>query len=185
MVRTRAVPAAAALAATAVIAGCSGPVGQGSVSQSRARALDAAAACIRAHGIPAYSDPIVTPDGQVYTDAGAFNSASQATLRAISVACRTVLVRSGLNPNREPAAPAALVQAGVRTAECERAHGMPDVTDPTARTLYTPGHGFVTGQGIPAGGKASPGFTEALRECQSQIDAEVRASTLGSLGSGG
>jgi hypothetical protein len=185
VIRTWAVTAAAALAATAFVAACSGPGGQASVNQSRARALDAAAACIRAHGIPTYSDPVLTPDGQVYTDSLAFDSASQATLSAISSACRTVLVRSSLNPNREPPAPAALVQAGVRTAECERAHGMPNVTDPTSRSLYTPGHGFAIAGGVPAGGKQSPGFQESLRDCHSQIDAEVSASTLGSLGSDG
>src|SRR5450759_4527341 len=49
--------------------------------------------------------------------------------------------RAGLNPGNEPPAPPQLVQAGVRAAECQRAHGLPDVHDPTANTPYTPGHG--------------------------------------------
>jgi hypothetical protein len=78
------------------------------------------------------------------------------------------------------------VQAGVRAAECQRAHGLPHVQDPTARTPYTPGHGFgMSGSEIPSGGKLSHGFQEAAHACNSQITAEIRASTLSSLGSDG
>ena len=77
-------------------------------------------------------------------------------------------------------------EAGVRAAECQRAHGLPNVKDPTANSPYTPGHGFgLTGDEVPTGGKASHGFQEAAHACRSQVDAEIRASTLSSLGSGG
>jgi len=178
--------AAAALAATTILAACAGSPAQESVNQSHAAALHAAAACIRAHGIPSYSDPVLTPDGHVYTDSRPFDNAGQAVIRAVSSACRTLIVRANLNPDAEPPAPAALVQAGVRTAECERAHGMPAVADPTARSTYTPGHGFgLRADEVPVGGKQSAGFQQSLRDCHSQIDAEIRASTLGSLGSNG
>jgi hypothetical protein len=56
------------------------------------------------------------------------------------------------------------------------------MADPTSQTIYTPGHGFgLTAAEIPAGGKASPGFQEARRACATSFDAEIRASTLGSL----
>ena len=77
-------------------------------------------------------------------------------------------------------------QAGVRSAECLRAHGLPNVQDPNAQTAYTPGHGFGFTMGeIPPGGKASPVFQHAAGACRSLLDAEIRASTLSSLDSDG
>lgn len=191
--------AAAALASCAVLAACGGPSGGGSTvpslgtsvaggdaGQSRASELDAAASCIRQHGIPAYHDPVLTPDGQVYTDSRSFDDATGAVMSAALSACRTLIVRADFHPDGEPPAPPQLVQAGVRSAECERLHGMPNVTDPTSRSMYTPGHGFgISAAEAPPGGKASPGFQESLRACHQQIAAELRASTLGSLGSDG
>src|SRR5262245_33451253 len=37
-------------------------------STSRVAQLHAAAQCIRSHGVPSYQDPVLTPDGHVYTD---------------------------------------------------------------------------------------------------------------------
>jgi hypothetical protein len=190
----------AALAAATMLAACGGSgraqpqvpslsngssaVGSGGAGQGRAAALAAAAQCIRAHGIPRYQDPVLTPTGQVYTDSRSFEDATQATVIAAQHACRTQLARAGLHPDAEPPAPPQLVEAGVRVAECERAHGLPKVTDPTSRSPYTPGHGFgISASEAPPGGKQSPGFQEALHACRSLIDAEIRASTLGSLGS--
>ena len=86
----------------------------------------------------------------------------------------------------EPPAPPQLVQAGVRAAECMRAHGLPNDADPTARSQYTPGHGFGISAGeIPAGGKLSHGCQHATHACAAQDDAEIRASTLSSLGQDG
>lgn len=186
MTRQTSLAAAAVLAATAILAACGGSPSQGTASQTRAAALRAAAACIRAHGVPNYADPVLTPDGHVYTDSRSFDNAGQATINAVSSACQSLIVRASLNPDTEPPAPPGLVQAGVRAAECERAHGLPNVIDPTARSTYTPGHGFgLRGDEVPPGGKQSTGFQEALRECRSQIDAEIRASALGSLGGNG
>jgi hypothetical protein len=200
-VRGRAAVAAGALGALAVLlAGCggSGPASAvPSLSQSASAAnaagtstaakLHAAARCIRQHGIPGYQDPVLTPGGAVYSDARSFQNAPASTLSAVQAACRTLMVEAGLgSPENEPPAPPQLVQAGVRAAECERAHGLPNVQDPTANSTYTPGHGFgLTGNEVPAGGKASHGFQEASHACHSQVDAELRASTLSSLGSDG
>ena len=93
---------------------------------------------------------------------------------------------AGLSPDAEPPAPPQLIQAGVRAAECMRAHGLVNDRDPTAQTPYTPGHGFgLDSSEVPAGGKASPVFQGAAHACRSLLDAEIRASALGSLGNDG
>ena len=66
------------------------------------------------------------------------------------------------------------------------AHGLPNVTDPTARSQYTPGHGFgMNASEMPAGGKASPVWQHARQACAAQVAAEIHASTLASLGNDG
>jgi hypothetical protein len=189
----------AALAGALLLAGCGGSAtsspgvpalsqaaGQGSASQgssTRAAALHAAAQCIRQHGIPSYADPVLTASGQVYTDSRSMQDAPQPVLDAVYHACSALAARAGLNPGSEPPAPPQLVEAGVRSAQCMRAHGLPNVQDPTAQTPYTPGHGFgLTASEVPAGGKSSPGFQQAAHACRALLDAEIRASTLASLG---
>jgi len=160
--------------------------GSGSASQARATALHAAAACIRQHGIPGYADPVLTPGGAVYSDLRSFQNASQTVLAAVQQACGTLMGQASLSPESEPPAPPQLVQAGVRTAQCFRAHGLPNIKDPTAQTPYTPGHGFgLEGDEIPAGGKTSPAFQQAIQACSAQDTAELQASTLASLGNDG
>jgi hypothetical protein len=165
-----------------------GPAGsqsQGS-SSARAAALHAAAQCIREHGIPSYADPVLTASGQVYTDSRSIQDAPQSVIDGVRQACAALAARAGLVPDAEPPAPPQLVEAGVRSAECLRAHGLPNVQDPTAQTPYTPGHGFgMTASEVPAGGKSSPAFQEAAGACRSLLDAEIRASTLASLGDDG
>ena len=202
--------ALAALAASAVVlmAGCSGSGGASptvpSISQgaaaaqgnggqgtggsgaARATALHAAAQCIRQHGIPGYTDPVLTPGGQVYSDSRSIQDASQSVFAAVVQACQTLLTQADLNPGNEPPAPPQLVQAGVRAAECLRAHGLPNIQDPSARSPYTPGHGFgMTRSEMPAGGKASPVWQHARQACDAQVTAEIQASTLASLGDDG
>ena len=202
--------ALAALAASAVVlmAGCSGSGGasptvpslsqgaaaaQGNGGQGtggsgagRASALHAAAQCIRQHGIPGYADPVLTPGGQVYSDSRSIQNASQSVFAAVLRACQTLLTQADLNPGNEPPAPPQLVQAGVRAAECLRAHGLPNIQDPSARSPYTPGHGFgMTRSEMPAGGKASPVWQHARQACDAQVTAEIQASTLASLGDDG
>jgi hypothetical protein len=202
----------AALAGALLLAGCGGSAtsspgvpalsqaasqgsaGQGSQSQgsqsqgssTRAAALHAAAQCIRQHGVPSYADPVLTASGQVYSDSRSIQNAPQPVVNAIQQACGALAAQAGLNPLSEPPAPAQLVEAGVRSAECLRAHGLPNVQDPTAQTPYTPGHGFgFTRNEIPAGGKADPVYQAAAHACRSILDAEIRASTLASLGNDG
>jgi hypothetical protein len=177
-----------------------GAAGQGGASQSasaqaqsaqgawagRPAELHAAAQCIRQHGIPSYVDPVLTPGGQVYTDSRSFDDAPRPVWDAVQQACGALAARAGLSPDAEPPAPPQLIQDGVRSAECLRAHGLTSVQDPTAQTPYTPGHGFgFSASEIPPGGKASPIFQHAAQACRSVTDAEIRASTLASLGSDG
>jgi hypothetical protein len=161
--------------------------GAGAVTgTTRAAALHAAALCIRQHGIPGYQDPVLTPAGQVYSDSRSIQDAPQQVIDAIRQACRTLLTQAALDPGNEPPAPAQLVEAGVRSDQCLRAHGMPNVEDPTAQSPYTPGHGFGYNAGeMPPGGKHSPVWQRAAAACRALLDAEIRASTLGSLASDG
>jgi hypothetical protein len=78
------------------------------------------------------------------------------------------------------------VRAGVAAAECARAHGLPNITDPSAQTRYTPGHGFgLDPSELPGGSKADPAFQHAIAACRAQDAAEIQASTLASLGNDG
>jgi hypothetical protein len=171
-----------------------GAQGQGSPSQgprqptsqltgsARAAALRAAAQCIRQHGIPSYADPVLTAGGQVYSDSRSIQDAPQSVLNTVQQACGALTARAGLDPSYEPPAPPQLVEAGVRSAECLRAHGLPTAQDPTAQTPYTPGHGFgLTVSDLPAG-KLDPAYQAAAAACRALLDSEIRASTLASLG---
>jgi hypothetical protein len=160
--------------------------GGGAASGNRAAELHAAAQCIRQHGIPSYQDPVLTPSGLVYTDQRSLQDAPRSVVDAVRQACGTLAARAGLNPYSEPPAPPLLVQAGVRSAECLRAHGLPNVQDPTAQSDYTPGHGFgYTASEVPPGGKANPIFQHAIQACRFILNGEIQASTLASLGSDG
>ena len=175
---------------TATQASGGAAAGQGTAAQGtgsgRAAALHAAAQCIRQHGVPAYADPVLTASGQVYTDSRSLDDAPRSVWDTLQQACGALAARAGLSPDAEPPAPPQLIQAGVRAAECMRAHGLVNDRDPTAQTPYTPGHGFgLDSSEVPAGGKASPVFQGAAHACRSLLDAEIRASALGSLGNDG
>ena len=162
-------------------------------SATRVAQLHAAAQCIRDHGVPTYQDPTLTANGYVFTDArsiqdiGAKESSSQqdALLGAIRQACGSLFVAAGLQPDDESPAPPQLVQAGVRSAECLRAHGLPNMQDPTSQSAFTPGHGFgLTNSELPnngALGKQDPTVQRAFAACRSVLDAEIQASSLSSL----
>lgn len=176
-----------------LLAGCGGTGGPSSQVPSigttatvtsgggRGAALHEVAQCIREHGLPSYPDPVLTASGQVYTDVQTFRLASEPVANAVQQACGTLMAQAGFDPTSEPPAPAPLVRAGVRAAECMRAHGLPHVSDPTARTPYAPGHGFSFAES--PGDKFNPVFQHAAQACQAVLDAADRASTLQSLGS--
>jgi hypothetical protein len=163
-------------------------------STTRVAQLHAAAQCIRDHGVPTYQDPVLTADGYVFTDARSFedigvkdsDSQRQALLNSIRQACGHLFTVAGLQPDDESPAPPQLVQAGVRSAQCMRAHGLPNMRDPNSQTAFTPGHGFgLSADELPnngALGKQDPAVQRAFTACRSLLDAEVRASSLSNLG---
>jgi hypothetical protein len=166
----------------------SGASVQAAASGNQTQALHAAAQCIRDHGVPKYQDPVVAPDGSVYTDQRSLEDASTGNRNffdPIRAACRSLFTAANFNPSTEARATPALVQAGVRAAECMRAHGLPNFRDPTASSTFTPGHGFgMTMDELPPGGKANGIVQQASRTCRALIDAELNASNLSSLSHG-
>jgi hypothetical protein len=162
-------------------------------SASRVGQLHAAAQCIREHGVPTYQDPVLTADGHVFTDArsiqdiGVKESSAQqdAMQNAIRSACGSLFTAAGLQPDDESPAPPQLVQAGVLSSQCLRAHGLPNVRDPNSQSPFTPGHGFgLSADELPnngALGKQDPTVQRAFTACRSVLDAEIRASSLTSL----
>lgn len=154
----------------------------GDGSAARRTALHNAAECIRQHGVPKYQDPVLTPDGLVYTDARTLeDTADDATRASIESACGELIRAAKFDPADQAPAPPKLVQAGVKVAECLRAHGLPGVKDPTANSHFTPGHGFGHGPGELPGGK-DDAFMRATEACKAEIAETNRLSSLGNLG---
>jgi hypothetical protein len=155
----------------------------GDASAARRAALHNAADCIRQHGAPNYQDPVLTPDGRVYTDERTLHDAvDEAGATAIENACGDLIRAAKFSPDDQAPPPPRLIQAGVRSAQCLREHGLPDYKDPTVNSRFTPGHGFGMDPGsIPAGGKQDPTVQRALQACRSILDEEARLSSLGSL----
>lgn len=193
----------AALAGIALISACgstssgAGVPSVGSTSSAaggqqpgRLQALHAAAQCIRQHGIPDFQDPVLTPNGDVYTDTRSLDRASRTTLQAAQSACGSLVSAANWNPEQQPPPPPALIQAGVRVAQCMRAHGLPTYRDPTASSVFTPGHGFgITPDELPpdvvnypGGAKSSPIFQAASQACHELLQQEIAASNLSNLG---
>jgi hypothetical protein len=166
------------------LAGATAAVSHG----SQAQGLHAAAQCIRDHGVPAYPDPVVAPDGSVYTDQRSLQDASENNrnfIDAIRTACQSLFAAANFNPENEPKATPALVRAGVQAAQCMRAHGLPNYRDPTASSTFTPGHGFgLTADQLPPGGKTNGIVQRAAQACRALIDAELNASSLSNLSHG-
>jgi hypothetical protein len=129
----------------------------------------------------------------VYTDARALQDAfvkqsrdqQDAAESALRNACGQLFAAAGLQPDDQSPAPPQLVQAGVRAARCLRANGLPGYRDPTADSEFTPGHGFgLSADELPnngALGKQDPLVQQAFTACRQLLDAEIAASSLGSL----
>ena len=160
----------------------------GGYSPTRVSQLHAAAQCIRSHGVPTYQDPVLTANGQVYTDARSFQDLGRDPAHEQSVidgtrrACGSLIATAGFQPADEAPAPPQLVQAGVRAAGCLRSNGLPNYRDPTSSTPFTPGHGFgLTADELPnngALGKQDPAVQRAFTACRALLDEEIRQSDL-------
>jgi hypothetical protein len=155
----------------------------GDSSAERRARLHAAAQCIRDHGAPRYQDPVLTAEGHVYTDDVGLREVAEAQLTAIDTACRDLIRAAGFSMRDQGPPPPKLIQAGVRSAQCLRANGLPDVEDPTVARRFTPGKGFGLDPGeLPAAGKQDPTVRRALQACRAILDEEARVSSLGNLG---
>jgi len=180
-------PSVPSLAANGSSTGPASAVGSGG---DRTAALHAAAECIRQHGVPTYQDPVLDANGHVYTDSRSIMDAGQAAgdksdiQTGLMAACGTLITAAGLQPADEPPAPPALIEAGVKAAECLRANGLPNYTDPTASTPFVPGHGFsIPGDALPntGAGKSDPTVQRAFAACRTQLDAAIAQSSLTAL----
>lgn len=174
-----------ALLAFAALAGCSSPPdAPQAASGDRAAKLHEAAECLRQHGVDHFADPVLGANGQVFTDTRALEEKPPENKVSTALnACRDKINAANWKPDQLPPAPAALVAAGVESARCMRAHGLPDIKDPTASSVYTPGHGFgLRADELPPGvDKRSPVMRQAFQACRDKLDAEVRASSLDQL----
>jgi len=162
--------------------------------------LHAAAECIRRHGIPAYADPVVAPDGTVYSDQRSLEAAQPSSRGGVGnksavpqaiTACRTEIAAANFHPAQRPHPTAQMLRDGVKEAECFRANGLPHWPDPKATDTFDPGHGFQVSGGAFAGAvppgsnpKASAVFQHAAQACQAEIEAPTRDSSLSSLATG-
>jgi hypothetical protein len=157
-------------------------VGGDSSAERRAK-LHAAAQCIREHGAPRYQDPLLTADGYVYTDDVALRDVEEQAMTAVEAACGDLIRAAKFSMRDQGPPPPELIQAGVKSAQCLRANGLPNVKDPTVDSRFAPGKGFgLDPTGIPAGGKQDPTVRRALDACRSILDEEAAMSSLGNLG---
>jgi len=155
----------------------------GDGSAARRAKLHAAAQCIRQHGASSYQDPVLTADGYVYTDEVALRSLDGPQLDAITTACQALIHAANFSVRDQGPPPAQLIRAGIRSAQCLRAHGLPKMKDPTVASEFSPGKGFgLQPDAIPAGGKQNPIVQRALEACRSILDGEAQVSNLGNLG---
>jgi hypothetical protein len=154
----------------------------GDATAARRTALHAAAECIRQHGAPRYQDPVLTANGQVYTDARTLHdSIDEDALADLETACGELIRAARFAPDDQAPPPPKVVQAGVKVAECLLANGLPNIKDPTSNSEFTPGHGFGHTQEEMPGGKDDT-FVRATEACKGPIDEENRLSSLGNLG---
>jgi hypothetical protein len=157
------------------------PTCAGATGDARRNALRAAAECIRQHGIPTYKDPVLTADGHVFTDSRSIHQADGDTVQAAAQACHDQIVAAQLVPDAQAPAPPALVQAGVKAAQCMRSNGLPRYRDPSANEEFTPGHGFGMHPEDLPGDKTDPTVQHALEACRTVLDEAAQVSSLGSL----
>ncbi|GAA0955634.1 hypothetical protein Vau01_016910 [Virgisporangium aurantiacum] len=178
------VPTLGGSAGTNASAGAGGNpnAANGDGSAERRTKLHAAAQCIRENGAPNYQDPVLTADGRVYTDEVALRELDEPEREALQTACAELIRAANFGMADQAPPPPAVIRAGVKSAECLRAHGLPNVKDPTASSSFIPGKGFgLNPDELPADGKADPTVQRALTECRSILDEEQRVSSLGNL----
>jgi hypothetical protein len=149
----------AVLAVTVVllVAACGGsPTTQGTGS-TQVKASLAFAGCMRAHGVTNFPDP--GPQGDFPTFE---TGVSKQVSNAANDTCKHLL-SSGETP-ATPQQRAQKLEFGVKVAECLRAHGYPQMPDPT----------HLGSQSLPAGiDPNAPQFQAAENACEKQAGEEL------------
>jgi hypothetical protein len=168
-----------ALVASAAIAACGGssPSGVGAASITKA-GLEFAA-CVRAHGVPDFPDPIATAGATqtngTPTTATPVKTLSESTevVQKAQEACQKYAAAAE-GPVVSGAQLAKLKAGALAYAKCIRAHGVPNFPDPTVEA-GPGGHGAgITppfGTGAQARAEAqSPALQAAIKTCSPLVD---------------
>jgi hypothetical protein len=144
--------AAAALAATTVIAACgsnsptsssaSGSAGQSSQArlQQAQQAAVRFAGCLRSHGVHNFPDPTSPEDLK-----SSFAGIQSPAIQSAATACRHLLGRGG-SPSQTAAQRRAQTVAALAFARCLRSHGFPQFPDPSSTGELT--HQMLAAAGI-------------------------------------
>ena len=158
-------------------------------SEQRLGQIRAASRCVREHGVPNYQDGVLTADGHVYTDSRSIQDALGKDPGLVEARAagglRPALHRRRVRARRRVAGPAR-ARPGRRPVVALPPHSRTAGDgDPDSSTPFTPGHGFgLTSDELPGGGrlgKTDPTLQQAFQACRSELDAEIRASTLAEL----
>jgi hypothetical protein len=132
---------------------------------SETQILQAAAQCIRDHGVSDFPDPVIAADGSVQYDKQLLNSLPDSVTHPIQTACEPQInaAQQYVDPQgqgNQPATPQELA-AEKKFAQCVREHGYPNFPDPS------PSGGFQSTPGGPAlPDKGSPAF----QACRSELE---------------
>jgi hypothetical protein len=186
----RQISMALALSALALIAaGCgagspsstqtsSGQATGSAVSRARSEGV-AYASCMRSHGVPNFPDPQVSeaPGGGVRVKQAAPVGALEDNPRVRSAlqACRSLLPGGGPGGEGQTISPSEQEQY-LRLAACIRAHGVPNLHDPTfsSNGVHVPG--------LQPSELSSPTFEKAEQACRSLIPKRARGGGEGHAG---
>ncbi len=130
-------------------------------------------ACVRAHGVPSFPDPKVSTHGSEVRVAIAINPAISGNphFKSAQQACRKLLPGGGPGSRSAPHLSAAEQTQVLKLAACIRAHGVPNLPDPT-----------FSGGGVhlpPAVNVHSSVFKSAEQACQSLIPNSLRGGASG------
>lgn len=154
------VACAAALAASALLAGCGSggaPAGAGATRAGHGTpdaSTETIVRCYRAHGDPAFPDPVYDPGDGRWHFAVSPGSAPLATQRA----CQHLFPAA----DASPPVPQAQFQQLVRLAECLRQHGIPTWPDPSPDGAFPLPPALLT---------KPPGWPRAAQDCQRYMPA--------------
>lgn len=119
------------------------------------------AECMRAHGLPNFPDPVITPHS--VQQKMPYSPSSPSFKRAAS-ACKRFQPNGGSPPSA--AQLAALTAKLLKFARCMRSHGVPAFPDPSVSTA---GGGLQIRIGGPGLDQSSPLFRHAMQACRSLL----------------